>query len=224
MTSAVAQVGSEWLETRVVAIAFWLSGIVIGVAAVSYVLYSPFPIEVLVWVVGAVFAGLALLSFEWPWAFRSLPREVPEGGRQAFLLLSIPAGYILAPVLCGPGLKTCTPLGVALGLSLMGLAWVTALRLYEGESVGHLLVPMAVLSLVPHCVCPAPTNMVLRSVFGGYAPNSFVLPLVTTLFAVAGSRGVRTRWSTRLVAVLLAVNIAVLVGSHFLGFPWEAHA
>lgn len=223
MTSAIAQMSSERLEVRVAAIGFVLSGIVIGVAAVSYALYSPFPIEFLVWVVAAVFAGLALLALEWPRAFRSVQRQVPEGKRQAFLLLSIPATYILAPTLCGIGLETCTAVGVFLSLSLMGLAWLTCLRLYEGESVGHLLAAMVVLSLVPHCVCDAPTNTILRSVFGGYAPNSFVLALTTTLFAVGGLRGVRPQWSARLVAVLLAVNIVVLVGSMFVGFPWEAH-
>lgn len=223
MATAFAQASAEALETRVVAIGFWLAGIVIGIAAVSYVLYSPYPNGFLVWVVGGVFAGLALSTFEWPRAFRSPVMEMPQGGRQAFLLLTIPAAYTLAPMLCGPGLKTCTALGVFLSLSLIGLAWVTSLRLYEGGFVGHLLVPLVVLSIIPHCVCDAPTNTILRSLFGGYAPNSFVLPLATTLFAVAGLRGVRTRWTIPLVAVLLAVNILVVAGSLLFGFPWDAH-
>lgn len=163
------------------------------------------------------------MAIEWPRAFRRPVGEVPEGGLRGFLLLSIPAAYILAPTLCDAGLRSCTALGVLLSFVLMGLAWITRIRLNQGEAMGPLLPAMIVLSLVPQCACPTPGDTIFQRPFLGYAPNGFVLPLLTTLLVVAGLGGVRARWGARLVGMLLVVVCLVLVGSVLLGFPWEAH-
>ena len=104
---------------------------------------------------------------------------------------------------------------------MIGLVTVTAIQLYRGKRVGLLLVPMVVLSLVPHCVCPAPIKTIFHSVLGGYAPTCFVIPLAATLYSVAALRGVRTLWSALLVVVLLAVTVFIVVGNPLFGFPWQ---
>ena len=106
-------------------------------------------------------------------------------------------------------------------MPLIALSTVAAIQLYRGESVGPLLVPSVVLSLVPHCVCQAPINTIWQGVSGGYAPACHVIPLTATLFSVSALRGVRTRWSAALVGVLLAVTVFIVVGNPLVGFPWQ---
>jgi hypothetical protein len=221
MSNTTEQTGVKPLERWTIVVGFLLSGIVIGVVAVSYVLNSPFPIKILVWVIGVAFAGVALLAIEWPRAFRSLPGEVPTGGLRTFLVLAIPVAFVLDSQICGLGLKACTVVCHVLAYSLIGLSTVTAVQLHRGKSVGPLLVPIVVLSLIPHCVCQAPINTIWHSIFGGYAPTCYVIPLTATLFSISALRGARTRWSAVLVAVLLAVTIFIVVGNPLFGFPWQ---
>jgi hypothetical protein len=221
MSDTTAQTDLKPLERRTVQVGFLLAGIVIAVVAVSYVLYSPFPIRILVWVIGVAFAAVALLALEWPRAFRSLPGEVPTGGLRTFLILAIPIAFLLDSQICGLGLKACTVVCHVITYSLIGLATVTAFQLYRGKSVGPFLVPMVVLSLIPHCVCQAPINTIWQSIFGGYAPTCYVIPLAATLFSISALRGVRTRWSAILVVVLLAVTVFIVVGNPLFGFPWQ---
>jgi hypothetical protein len=221
MGNTIERTGLKPLERWTMVVGFLLSGIIIGVVAVSYVLYSPFPIKILVWVIGVAFVGVALLAIEWPRAFRSLPGEVPTGGLRTFLILAIPIVFVLDSQICGLGLKACTVVCHVLTYSLIGLATVTAIQLYRGKSVGPFLVPMVVLSLIPHCVCQAPINTIWHSIFGGYAPTCYVIPLAATLFSISALRGVRTRWSAALVVVLLAVTVFIVVGNPLLGFPWQ---
>jgi hypothetical protein len=221
VSNTTEQTGVKSLEKRTIVVGFLLAGIVIGVVAVSYVLYSPFPIKILVWVIGVAFAGVALLAIEWPRAFRGLPGKVPTGGLRTFLILAIPIAFVLDSQICGLGLKACTVVCHVLTYSLIGLATVTAVQLYRGKSAGPFLVPMVVLSLIPHCVCQAPINTVFHSVLGGYAPTCYVIPLTATLFSISALRGVRTRWSAALVGVLLAVTLFIAVGNPLLGFPWQ---
>jgi hypothetical protein len=208
------------LERRTMTVGFILSGLVIGVVAVSYVLNSPFPIKFLVWAIGIAFAGVALLSIEWPRAFRGIQGAEPAGGLRTFLILSIPIAFILDSQICGLGLAACSTLCNVISFTMIGLGAVTAVQLYRGKSVGALLVPMVVIGLIPHCMCGAPINTIFHNLLGGYSPTCQVIPLVTTLFAVTAMKGIRTRWGAVLVAVLLVVTVFIAVGNPLWGFPW----
>lgn len=144
-----------------------------------------------------------------------------RAGLKWFLLLSIPVAYLLDSQICGLGFKSCTVVCTVLSVSLFVLAVVASVQLYRGKSVGVLLVPMVILSVIPHCVCQAPINTIFHNVFGGYAPTCYVIPLSTTPFAVTALRGFRTRLSAGLVGVLLAVTVSIVVGNPLFGFPWQ---
>jgi len=221
MRDASSRGGSDILETRIAQVGFLLSGIIIGVVAVSYLLNMTFRYQFLVWVIGLAFAGVALLTIEWLRALRSPPGQIPTGRLRTVLVLAVPIAFALDSQICGLGFNACTVLCNVLGFSLFGLATVTAIQLHRSKSVGPLLVPMVVLSVIPHCVCGAPINTVFHSVFGGYAPTCYVIPLATTLYAVSALRGARTRWSAALVVVLLAVTVFIVVGNPLFGFPWQ---
>jgi hypothetical protein len=212
--------GMTKLERMTATVGFILSGIVIGVVAVSYVLNSPFDIKILVWFIGIAFAGVALLAIEWPRALRGTLDEQPGGRLRTFLILAIPVAFILDSQICGLGLTACSTLCNVISFTMIGLGIVTAVRLYQGKSVGALLVPMVIVGLIPHCACGAPINTIWASILGGYAPTCQVIPLVTTLFAVSALRGARTKWSAALVLVLLLVTIFIVVGNPLWGFPW----
>ena len=173
------------LERRTATIGFWLAGLVIAVVAISYILYSPFPITVLVWVIGVAFMGVALLSFEWPRALRHPQGEAPTGGLRTFLILAIPVAFILDSQICGLGFASCSTLCNVISFTMIGLGTATAIQLYRGKSVGALLVPMVVIGLIPHCTCIAPINTIFHNVLGGYSPTCQVIPLAATLFSVA---------------------------------------
>jgi len=66
METTIPRAGLKPLEIRTLSVGFLLVGIVIAVTAVSYVLNMTFPYQWLVWGVGAAFAAVALLAFEWP--------------------------------------------------------------------------------------------------------------------------------------------------------------
>ena len=221
MSNAIARTGLKPLEKWTIVVGFLLSGIIIGVVAVSYLLNMTFRYQFLVWVIGVAFAGVALLNIEWPRAFRSLPGEAPQGGLRWFLLLSIPVVYLLDSQICGLGFKSCTVVCAVLSVLLFLLAVATSVQLYRGKSVGPLLAAMVVLSVIPHCVCQAPINTIFHNIFGGNAPTCYVIPLSATLFAVTALRGFRTRLSTGLVGVLLAVTVFIVVGNPLFGFPWQ---
>ena len=221
MGNKIERTGLKPLELWAIVVGFLLAGIIIAVVAVSYLLYSPFPIKILVWVIGVAFAGVALLALEWPRAYRRPRGEAPTGRLRTFLLLAIPIAFVLDSQICGLGFKACTVLCHVLTYSLSGLAIVTAIQLYRGKSVGPWLVAMVVLSLIPHCVCKAPINVIFQNLFGGYAPTCYVIPLAATLFSISALKGVRTRWSAILVGVLLAVTLFIVVGNPLVGFPWQ---
>jgi len=221
MKTSDTQTGLNPLEVRTVQVGFLLVGLVIGVTAVSYVLNMTFRYQWLVWVIGIAFAAVALLAFEWPRAYRRPPGEVPGGGLRLFLLLAMPLAYVLDSQICGLGFKACNVACHVLSYSLIVLAIVTAVQLHRGKSVGPFLIPMVILSLVPHCTCHAPINVVWHSIFGGYAPTCYAIPLGVALFSVTALRGVRPRLSTILVVVLLVVTLFIVVGNALLGFPWQ---
>ena len=208
------------LERRVLTIGFWLTGLIIAVVAVSYILYSQFSIRILVWFIGIAFAGVALLEFEWPRAFRSLPGAEPAGGLRTFLILAIPLAFILDSQICGMGLKACSTLCNVISITMITLGAITAVQLYRGKPVGWLLIPMVVIGLIPHCTCGAPINTIFHDLLGGYSPTCQVIPLAVTMFAVTALRGFRTRLSVVLVAMLLAVIVFIAVGNPLFGFPW----
>lgn len=188
--------------------------------AVSYVQYSEFPITILVWVIGVAFLGVAILAFEWPRAFRGQAGEEPTGGLRIFLAASILLAFILDSQICGLGLAGCSTLCNAISFTMIGLGTITAIRLYQGKSVGALLIPMVVIGLIPHCTCHAPINTIWHSILGGYAPTCQVIPLATTLFAVSAFKGVRTFLSAGLVGMLLVVTLFIVVGNPLWSFPW----
>lgn len=221
MDNTIIRSGMKALERRTATVGFILSGFIIGVVAVSYLLYSPFPIRFLIWVIGIAFAGVALLAIEWPRGFWDIQGDVPTTGRlQTFLALSIPVAFILDSQICGLGLQACSMLCNVISFTMIGLGAVTAVQIYRGKSVGALLVPMVVIGLIPHCTCGAPINTIFQNLLGGYSPTCQVIPLATTMFAVSALRGVRTRWSAILVAVLLVVTVFIAVGNPLWGFPW----
>lgn len=221
MISTDSQTGLKPLEVRTAQVGFLLVGIVIGLTAVSYVLNMEFRYQWLVWVIGIAFAAVALLSIEWLRAFRQPPGEAPKGGLRLFLLIATPLAFILDSQICGLGLKACTVVCHLLSYSLIVLAVVTAIQIHRGKSAGPFLIPMVILSLVPHCVCHAPINVIWHSIFSGYAPTCFVMPLAVALFSLTALRGLRTRFSTALVVLMLVVIAFVAVGNALLGFPWQ---
>ena len=125
------------LESRTVWVGFLLVGLVIAVTAASYVLNSPFPIRWLVWMIGIAFAAVALLSLEWPRAFRSLRSETPTGWLRTALILAIPIAFILDSQICGLGFKACSTLCNVISFTMIGLGTITAVRLYQNKSVGR---------------------------------------------------------------------------------------
>lgn len=220
METTTEPTGLSALERWTMVTGFLLSGIIIAVVGVSYLLNSPFSIRFLVWIIGVAFVAVGLLTIEWSRSLRSIPGSLPTGGLRTFLILAIPIAYVLDSQICGLGFKACTVLCNVLSVLLILLALATAIQLYRGRPVGLLLVLMVVLSLIPHCVCDAPINTIFHNIFGGYAPTCYVIPLATTMYAVAALRGIRTRWSTVLVAVLLVVTLFIVVGNPLWGFPW----
>lgn len=221
MTSAVAQFGSETFERRTIVVGFVLVGIVIAVTAVSYLANMTFDYQFLVWVIGTAFLGVALLALEWPRAFREPVGEIPQGTLRGLLLVSMPLAYVLASQYCGLGFKACNAVCHATNLTLIGLTTITAIRLHRNQSIGGLLAATVVISLIPHCVCGAPINTVWHNVLGGYSPVCDAVPLAVTLFSVSALRGIRTRYSAAMVAMLLGVIVFIAVGNPAFGFPWK---
>jgi hypothetical protein len=78
MATLNMQTGLKPLEIRTISVGFLLVGLAIAVTAASYVLNMTFPYQWLVWIIGAAFAAVALLTLEWPRSFRN-PGAVPEG-------------------------------------------------------------------------------------------------------------------------------------------------
>lgn len=220
MSDTIARTELKPLESRTATVGFLLSGLVIGIVAVSYVLNSPFPIKFLVWVIGVAFAAVALLLLEWPRAFRSLSGEAPTGGLRTFLILAIPIAFVVDSQICGLGLKACSTLCTVISFTVIGLGAIMAIQLYRGKSVGALLVPMVVIGLIPHCICGAPINTIFHSVLGGYSPTCQVMPLAATLFSLSALRGVRTTLSAALAGMMLVVITFIAVSNPLFGFPW----
>jgi hypothetical protein len=132
MENTIKRTGLKPLEVRTVVVGFLLSGIVIGVTALSYVLNMTFRYQFLVWVIGIAFAAVALLLLEWPRAFRSPPGELPKGRLRQFLLLAMPLAFVLDSQICGLGVKACSTLCNVISVSLIGLAPVSAVGILLG--------------------------------------------------------------------------------------------
>jgi hypothetical protein len=181
MDTALAQTRQDPLEKRSVMVGLLLSGVVIAVVAVSYLMNSEYPIRWLVWVIGVAFAAVAVLLIEWPRAYRGSIGEIPTGTFQQLLLISMPLGFVLDSQICGLGLKSCTILCNVISFSMIGLSTVTAFRIQRGQSIGAFVAPMVVVGLIPHCTCVAPINTIFQNVLGGYAPTCQVMPLAASL-------------------------------------------
>lgn len=208
------------LERGTITAGFFLAGLAIVVTGVSYFIYMKFTYQWLVWVIAVAFVVVGLLTIEWPRGLR-YPGKVPEGSFRQLLLLSMPLAFILSSQVCGLGIRACNPVCHITNLLLIVLAIVTALRLHRGQSIGAILIPMIVIALVPHCVCHAPINVLWHSMLGGIAPTCEMMPLAVVLFSVSALRGVRTRGSTTLIAVLFGVMLFIIVGGLLFGFPWQ---
>lgn len=220
METALEQPGLKPPELRTLYAGFLLVGLAVAVTAASYVLNMTFSIQWLVWVIGFAFAAVALLSLEWPRGFRARG-HAPEGKLRLFLLVSMPLAYVLGSQICGTGLKACGPLCHATSLAAIGLAGATAFRLHRGQSISLFLIPLIAVSLIPHCTCPAPINVLWHGMLGGVAPTCGLVPLAAVLFSVSALRGVRTPSSATLATVLLAMIVFIAVGNPLIGFPWE---
>jgi hypothetical protein len=219
MEAAVSRNRWRALEARTAWLGFLLVGFAVAVTAVSYASHMTFAYPWLVWAVAGVFAVVALALFEWPRALRR-GGEVPSGMNRQILIWSIPLAFVVSSQVCGLGTQACNAVCHATNLSLIGLATVSAVRLHRGHSVGAFLIPMVVLSLIPHCVCHAPINLVWHRALNGFAPTCEMIPLGAVLLAVSALRGVRPRGGTVLVAALFGVMMFIIVGGSLFGFPW----
>jgi hypothetical protein len=208
------------LERRTLWVGFLLVGVAIGVTALSYVQNMRFPLQWLVWGVGAAFGAVALLALEWPRAYRDAA-DVPEGGLRWFLLASMPLAFVLGSQVCGVGLKACGVLCHGTNLVAIVLAGATAYRMHRGKSIGVTLVPLVIVALVPHCVCHAPVNTLWHSALGGVAPTCGLVPLAAVLFSVSALRGARPRASAGLSMMMLGMIVFMAVGNPLIGFPWR---
>jgi hypothetical protein len=221
MTTTVAQTELKPLEVRTLIIGFILVGIAVAVTTVSYLLNMTFVYQWMVWIIGIAFAGVALITLEWTRAFRNPAGDTPQGWLRTALLISIPLAYVLGSQVCGLGLASCGIACTGIDLSLIGLGTVTSYRLYRGQSVGWFLIPMVILGLLPHCVCEAPINTLWQSALGGFSPTCNMVPLGVTLFSVAALKGVRTKASAALSAVLSGMIVFMAVGNPLFSFPWS---
>ena len=221
MNDLSSQTGSKSLEIRIFQVGFLLAGLVIAVTGVSYLMNMEFQYQWLVWIIGAAFIVVGLLSIEWMRAFRLDPGDLPKGGIRMFLIIAIPLSYIIDSQICGLGLKACNTACHILSYLLLVLASVLAIQLYRNKPVALFLIPTVILSLIPHCTCHAPINTIWHSLFGGVAPTCFVMPLAVVLFSLTALRGFRTRLSTIFVVLMLIVITFCAVGNPLLGFPWQ---
>jgi uncharacterized membrane protein HdeD (DUF308 family) len=221
MNTSNTQTGLKPLEVGTVSVGLVLAGIAIAITGVSYILNMTFTYQWLVWVLGIAFVVVGILTMAWPLAFRRPKGDVPTGSLRQFLIISIPLVFVLDSQICGLGLKACTVVCHVLFYALAVLAVIVAIRVSQGKSIAPYLVPMVILSLVPHCVCHAPINVIWHNLFGGYAPTCFMMPLAAALFAVMALRGVWTRLSTVLVVLMLVVITFIAVCNPLLGFPWQ---
>lgn len=220
MEDTIKRSDREPLEVRTVMVGLILAGLAIAITGVSYILNMTFSLQWLVWVVGLAFVVVGCLTMEWPRGFRD-PGEVPKGTLRSVLLLAMPLAFVVSSQVCGLGLRACNAVCHLTNLALIVLAVVTAIRLHRGQSAGLFLIPIVVVSLIPHCVCHAPINVLWHRVLGGLAPTCEMVPLAAALFSVSALRGVRTRYSTALVAVLFIVMVFIIVGGLLFGFPWQ---
>jgi hypothetical protein len=221
MNASSHQEGMNPLERRTIQVGFVLAGLVIAVTGVSYLLNMEFQYQWLVWVIGVAFVAVGLITVEWLRAFRGAQGDEPAGGLRMFLLLAIPLSYIIDSQICGLGFKACNTACHILSYVLLVLAAVIAVQLYRRKSVVPFLIPIVILSVVPHCTCPAPINIIWHSLFGGIAPTCFVMPLAVVLFSLTALRGFRSRFSTILIVLMLIVITFCAVGNALLGFPWQ---
>lgn len=219
MEPAVTKSPWKFLEAPVLVAGFLAAGIVIAVVAVSYVMNSPFPHRWLVWIIGGAFGAVALLALEWPRGLRH-PGEAAKGKLRLFLLLAMPVAFILSSQICGPGLKACTSLCHVINFSLIVVAAVVAYLFARGPSASLALVPLVIIAVLPHCVCPAPINILWRHLASG-SPTCEVMPMAAVVFAGSALRGVRPRLGAVVVAVLLGTIVFVAAGNALVGFPWE---
>lgn len=207
-------------ELMALTVGFWLAGVTVAATAASYLLNMTFSIQVLVWIIGAAFGAVALIALEWPRAL-SHAGTAAHGRLRTLLLVSLPLAYALGSQVCGTGLRACGVLCHATNLAGIGLGATVAYRVSRGQSI---VVPLGLLiavSLVPHCVCDAPVNVLWREVFAGTAPTCEVVPLAAALFSVAALRGVRTGASALLAGAMLVVIVFIAVGNPMFGFPWQ---
>jgi hypothetical protein len=157
------------LELRTVQVGFVLAGLVIAVTGVSYLLNMEFQYQWLVWIIGVAFVAVGLITVEWLRAVRGAPGDEPGGGLRMFLLLAMPLSYIIDSQICGLGLKACNTACHILSYALLLLAAVVAIQLYRGKSIVPFLIPTVILSVVPHCGCHAPINIIWHSHLFCYA-------------------------------------------------------
>ena len=133
----------------------------------------------------------------------------------------MPLAFVVSSQVCGIGIRACNSVCHVTNALSIALALVIAIRLYRDQSVGPLLIPLVVISLIPHCVCLAPINTLWHRIFSGYAPTCEMMPLAAVLFSVTALRGVRVRFSAILVAVLFVVMVFIIVCGGLFGFPWQ---
>jgi len=209
------------LENLTIRIGFILAGAIITVTGISYGMHSPFQIRPLVWLIAIAFICIGLISLEWPRAFGGSPHKIPKGNQKLFLLAAIPFSFILDSQICGLGLMACSTTCNLISFATIALAIILALRINQDKPVAIVLIPIVILSVIPHCICDAPINTIWRNLFNGVAPTCYIIPLATTLFALTALRGRRSRLSTILVVVMLVVTLFIAIGNPLFGFPWE---
>jgi hypothetical protein len=208
-------------ENLIIRIGFILAGTIITITGISYGIHSPFQIKPLVWLIAIAFTCIGLISLEWAWAFGGSPGKIPKGNQKLFLLAAIPFSFILDSQICGLGLMACSTTCNLISLATIALALILAFRINRDKPIVIVLVPIVILSTIPHCICDAPINTIWRNLFNGVAPTCYIIPLATTLFALTALRGRRSRLSTIFVVVMLIITLFIAVGNPLFGFPWE---
>lgn len=207
-------------ESPALKVGFILAGLAITITGVSYLIYMEFPQQWLVWIVGAAFIVVGFVTVAWSRGL-SFRANMPENRSQRFLILSIPAAFVLSSQVCGLGLRACTTVCHITNALLIVLGVVMVFRLNRMQNVGLLLAPMVLIGLIPHCVCHAPINTVWHGILGGVSPTCEMMPLAASLFAITSIRGIRVSSGRILISVLFAVMLFIIVGGMMFGFPWQ---
>jgi len=172
--SSDARSADHW-EIPALKVGFILAGLAITITGVSYLIYMEFPQQWLVWIVGTAFIVVGLVTIAWSVGL-SFKSNMQNNKSQKFLILSIPAAFVLSSQVCGIGLGACSTVCHITNALLIIMGIMVMIRLNRSQNVGLLLVPMVVISLTPHSYSTEPRkegNVMKRILLGMLVVVSF---------------------------------------------------